>query len=65
MRIIVDFCKNTTLHGFAYVVSAPRLFERVIWGLVIATFVSYGWTTVFKAVIDWSENPTATMYVRL
>ena len=65
MRIIVDFCENTTLHGFAYVVSAPRLLERFFWGLVIAAFVSYGWTTVFKAVVDWGENPTVTVYVEL
>ncbi len=57
-----DFCEATTLHGFAYIVSADKLLEKVFWAVVIALFVTYGWTTVFKAVIDWGLNPTETVY---
>src|SRR5690349_17191041 len=35
----VGFCNTTTLHGFAYIVNAERLWEKVFWSLLVAALV--------------------------
>ena len=31
------YCESTSLHGFSYWVSAPRVVEKIFWVIVVAT----------------------------
>ncbi len=61
---IRDYCETTTLHGFYYLVTAPKLLEKILWGAVIVAFSAYVGKILYAAVVDWNENPTATRYDR-
>ena len=53
-RTTVEYCEATTLHGFAYLISAPRIIEKFVWSCVIAC--------LHEAIVDWTQHPTATVY---
>ena len=54
------YCETTTVHGFAYWVSAPRFLEKVFWVLVVVTGFSLASMIVHAAVVDWMDNPAST-----
>ncbi len=64
MNALVDYskayCEETTLHGFAYFVKAPRLVERILWVAVVIGFATYAGHIIGIAIKDWNEHPTAT-----
>ena len=64
LETIKEYCESTTLHGFAYVVGAPLVFERILWGSVIILFFSYVSTALHDAIKGWIEDPTVTQWVK-
>ena len=55
-----EYCKSTSLHGFAYWVEANNTLERFFWfALTIASLVCAG-LIISSAVRDWQENPGVT-----
>lgn len=51
------YCETTTIHGFAYWVSAPRLLEKLFWAIVVVIGFTCAGLIVTSAVKDWNENP--------
>ena len=54
------YCENTTVHGFAYWVSAPRAAEKLAWVAVVIAGFAAGGSIVASAVRDWIVNPSVT-----
>lgn len=59
VKILKNFCSNTKLHGFAYIVQPQRhKTERILWFLSL--FISFTLTGILirKLVLESQKNPT-------
>ena len=56
----ISYCETTTIHGFSYWVSAPRLPERIFWVCLVLAFASYAGVIVLGAIREWVESPVVT-----
>ncbi len=54
------YCETTTVHGFAYWTSAPRLPEKAFWVALVIAFMTCAGLIIGTAVKDWIEDPVAT-----
>ncbi len=56
----VGYCEVTSLHGFAYWVSAPRVVEKAFWVFVVVIFGLFATLIINHAVTDWINKPSVT-----
>ncbi len=54
------YCEATSLHGFAYWVSAPRIIEKVFWVVIVLTFMCCACSIIHTAAVAWIETPGDT-----
>ena len=63
-RTLVDYCENTSVHGFSYLPgpypSAGNWCERVFWLAIIVTGFTCASVIINKAFVEWDDNPTLT-----
>ena len=59
-KTLVDYFKETTVHGFRYIVEGRNFFERLIWGIVILFGFSYSFYLVWNAFHHWETHPVET-----
>jgi hypothetical protein len=52
-----SYCENTTIHGFVYWVTAPRLLEKLFWVVVVIVGLVFAGLIIKSAIEDWQENP--------
>jgi hypothetical protein len=52
------YCETTSIHGFSYWVSAPRLIEKLFWVAVVLTGFTCASFIINHAVDDWQHNPS-------
>ncbi|KAG5896889.1 hypothetical protein JTB14_033527 [Gonioctena quinquepunctata] len=54
-----QFCLNTALHGYRFIVLPKRiLLERIVWGVVCFVALTAALTLLFVAYFDFQKNPT-------
>ncbi len=54
------YCENTSIHGFAYWVAAPRISERIFWVCVVLFGFTCASLIIHTAITDWIEYPGTT-----
>ncbi len=54
------YCETTSIHGFAYWVSAPRVIEKAFWVIVVITFMCCAAAIIHAAAVGWISDPSAT-----
>ena len=54
---LVGYFKETTVHGFRYVVEGRNIFERLGWAVFIVAGFSYSCVTVYNAYMYWEKHP--------
>jgi hypothetical protein len=52
-----SYCENTTIHGFVFWVTAPRLLEKLFWVVVVIVGLVFAGLIIKSAIEDWQENP--------
>ena len=57
---IVNYCKSTSIHGFAYWVSAENILEKLFWVLVVVSGFTSAIAIVSSAVQGWIDEPGVT-----
>jgi hypothetical protein len=51
------YCETTSIHGFAYWVSAPRLLEKLFWVIVVCTGFLCASLIIISPLQDWRDHP--------
>ena len=54
---IKDYFKETTVHGFRYLVEDTTRLEKGIWTAVILAGFFYAGILIRSNIIDWAERP--------
>ena len=57
---LVNFCENTSVHGFQYLTSGKNFPEKFFWFLIILTCITLSTIVLNGAFNDWAENPTTS-----
>jgi hypothetical protein len=55
------YCENTSIHGFSYWITAPRLLEKFFWVIVVVSGLFCASLIIDTAVQDWQDSPTVTV----
>jgi hypothetical protein len=55
------YCENTSIHGFSYWITAPRLLEKFFWVIVVVFGLICASLIINTAVKDWQDSPTVTV----
>ena len=58
-KVFLDFCRNTSAHGFQYWVSAGSLIERLLWIVIVACGFTFASIMVSSTVTHWRNNPSS------
>ena len=58
-EVLLDFCQNTSAHGFQYWVSAGSLIERLLWIVIVACGFTFASIMVGSVVTHWRNNPSS------
>eukprot|EP00094_Tigriopus_californicus_P010168 TCALIF_09807-PA protein Name:"Similar to ppk28 Pickpocket protein 28 (Drosophila melanogaster)" AED:0.27 eAED:0.27 QI:0/0/0/0.33/1/1/3/0/892 len=61
-RYFRNYLKETTVHGFRYVVEGLSVYERFSWTCVILAAISYAVYSVVNSVHEYEVNPVSTTY---
>ena len=59
-RDVLGYFRETTVHGFRYVVEGRNIFERISWILVIVAGFVMCSMIVYNAYEDWENHPVET-----
>ena len=54
---LAGYFRETTVHGFRYVVEGRNIFERLVWATFIILGFSYSIVTVYNAYQYWEDHP--------
>ena len=57
----VNFCKVTTIHGFAYWVRGESIVEKLFWVAIVAAGFAFSGFNISYAIKDWLEEPGVTV----
>lgn len=57
----VSYCETTSIHGFAYWISADNLAEKLFWFIVVCIGFSCSGLIISSAVRGWREHPGVTV----
>ncbi|OAD62316.1 Sodium channel protein Nach, partial [Eufriesea mexicana] len=60
-RFICDYCENTGLHGFRYIVTSKRMFDKVIWFMICMSAIAFCLMLMLRLWQYFSNNPTVTI----
>ncbi|XP_076685836.1 sodium channel protein Nach [Andrena cerasifolii] len=60
-RTFRDYCENTGLHGFRYIVTGKTSFDRTIWFAICASSVAFCVILMLRFWTYFSNNPTVTI----
>ena len=52
-----NYFKETTVHGFRYLVDGRSIGERIAWFAVIFSGFVYAGILIYSNVNDWEKNP--------
>jgi hypothetical protein len=55
------YCETTTIHGFSYWITAPRVLEKFFWVTVVVLGLICASLIINTAVEDWQNNPAVTI----
>ena len=59
-KTLVDYFKETTVHGFRYIVEGRNVLERLIWGIVILFGFVFSFYAIWQAASHWETHPVET-----
>jgi hypothetical protein len=54
---VIAYCETTTIHGFSYCASAPRLLEKLFWVAVVCTGFLCAGLIVSSPLQEWRDSP--------
>ena len=61
MGIVAKFLENSSICGWAHIITSKNIIERVYWILVSALMVAVIIYLTVDAVDDWEKNPISTL----
>ena len=61
MGIFGNFLENSSICGWAHIITSKNIIERVYWILVSALMVAVIAYLTVDAVDDWEKNPISTL----
>ena len=59
-RNVQEYCKSTSIHGFAYWVQAQNSAEKLVWIVSTVLSITCAGLIISAAFWDWQENPGVT-----
>ena len=60
MDIFREFLDTSTIHGLAYISSAPSKLSKIFWFLIVVTGFSCAFYFINSSYEDWQATPIAT-----
>ena len=60
MESLKEFLESSTIHGLAYISSAPSLLSKAFWFLIVVTGFSLAFCLINSSYTDWQASPIAT-----
>ena len=59
-NVICAYCRETTVHGFRYIVEGANIFERAFWIVAILASFSLCALVISAMFRNWAEEPVVT-----
>ena len=60
MESLREFLESSTIHGLAYISSAPSKLSKAFWFLIVVTGFSFAFCLINSSYTDWQASPIAT-----